>query len=158
MSRRSLLNLLLSGLILILLFCIWWLQPAPLPPLTPLLPEQIERIQISDPAGRDIRLVKQANRWWLEQSPADNQRIEQLLGICTTPSLRRFPLPLERLPAFGLAPARIRLRLNELELAFGDTDPLHGWRYVRQGEQIHLIGDGFHHHLSAPAEAFRETR
>ncbi len=82
------------------------------------------------------------------------QRIEQLLRICTTPSLRRFPAPPGRLTEFGLAPAALQLRLNDRELMFGATDPIHGWRYIRMGDQIHLIGDGFHHHLTASASAF----
>ncbi|MEN8167927.1 MAG: hypothetical protein ABFR65_10690 [Pseudomonadota bacterium] len=156
MSRRILLNLLLSGLILLLALLVWWLQPIPLPPLTPLLPEQIDRIHISDTTGREIRLHRQAGEWRLKQAPANAQRIEQLLGICTTPSLRRFPAPLERLEEFGLTPPAIRLRLNDLELGFGNTDPLNGWRYVRLGDSIHLIGDGFQHHLTAPASTYQQ--
>lgn len=158
MSRRSLLNLALSGLVLSLLLLVWRLQPQALPPLTPLLPEQVEKIQISDTAGREIRLENRAGHWWLGQAPANEERIRQLLGICTTPSLQRFSAPAENLAEFGLAPAVIQLRLNELELAFGTTDPINGWRYVRSGDQIHLIGDGFQHHLTAPASAFLQVQ
>jgi hypothetical protein len=154
MSRRSLLNLGLSLLVLGLLVWVWRLQPQPLPPLTPLQPQQIERIRISDDTGRDIRLEKRAGRWWLGQAPANQERIEQLLGICTTPSLRRLPATERRLAEFGLAPPPLRLWLNDLELDFGTTDPINGWRYVLTGGQIHLIGDGFQHHLSAPVTAF----
>ena len=155
MSRRSLLNLVLSGLVLGLLLLVWRLQPQALPPLTPLLPEQIALIHLSATSGRDIQLEKRAGHWWLGHTRADERRIEQLLGICTTPSLQRFPLPSEGLAEFGLDNPAIRLRLNDLELAFGTTDPLNGWRYVRVGDQIHLIGDGFQHHLTAPAGAYR---
>ena len=154
MRRRSLLNLGLSLLVLGLILWVWWLQPLALPPLTPLQPQQIERIRISDSAGRDIRLEKRAGHWWLEQAPANAGRIEQLLGISTTPSLRRFPIPQRRLAEFGLAPPTLRLWLNDLELDFGTTDPINGWRYVLTGGQIHLIGDGFQHHLIAPASSF----
>ncbi len=154
MSRRTLLNLVLSGLVLLLVLLVWWLQPSPPPPLTPLLPEQIETIRINDTKGREIRLDRQAGQWQLGQVPANENRIRQLLGICITPSLRRFPAPRERLAEFSLAPPAIRLRLNDLELEFGATDPVNGWRYVRLGDTIHLIGDGFQHHLNAPANAY----
>jgi len=156
MSRRSLLNLSLTLLVLGLILWVWRLQPQPLPPLTPLQPQQVERIRISDDKGREIRLAKRAGHWWLDQSPADEERIEQLLGICTTPSLRRFPGAEKHLAEFGLDPPALRLWLNDLQLDFGTTDPINGWRYVLTGGQIHLIGDGFRHHLSAPAAAFIE--
>jgi hypothetical protein len=154
MSRRSLLNLILGGLALSLIMLAWWLQPSALPPLTSLQPTQVEHIQIQHATGRTIQLSKRQGRWWLAQAPANQQRIEQLLGICHTPSLQRFAAPGERLAEFGLAPPAIRLRLNDLELAFGGADPINGWRYVALDEQIHLIGDGFQHHLSAPARDF----
>jgi hypothetical protein len=154
MSRRSLINLLLSTLVLALALGIWWLQPQGLPPLTPLQAGQIERIRISDTTGREIRLEKRAGHWWREQTPANEPRIAQLLGICTTPSLRRFPIGEKQLAEFGLAPPALHLWLNDLELAFGSTDPINGWRYVRLEGWIHLIGDGFQHHLSAPASTF----
>ena len=154
MNRRSLLNLVLSALVLGLILWIWSLQPQALPPLTDLQPQQIERIRISDTTGREIRLERRAGHWWLGRTPADQGRIQQLLGICATPSLRRFPMGEHRLAEFALAPPTLRLWLNDLELDFGTTDPINGWRYVRLGGQIHLIGDGFQHHLSAPAAAF----
>lgn len=154
MSRRTLLNLVLSGLVVLLGLIIWWVQPEPLPTLTDLQPEQVENIRIADDSGREILLVRQKGTWLLGQAPADVKRIEQLLGICNTTSLNRFPAPLERLQEFGLQPPAILLRLNDLELAFGSNDPINGWRYVRIDDQIHLIGDGFHHHLTAPASEF----
>ncbi len=154
MSRRSLINLILLGLTTFAGLLIWQLQPDPLPPLTSLQPDQIHSIRITDPAGRDIQLNKTAGQWRLNQSAANTQRIEQLLGISTTLSLQRFPVPMERLGEFGLQPPGIRLWLNEIELDFGTTDPIRGWRYVQQGDQLHLIGDGFYHHLSAAKEAY----
>lgn len=154
MSRRTLINLILSGLAVLLGLMIWWLQPQPLPTLTDLQPEQVNRIRIRDNSSREILLTRQSGAWLLGQKSANADRIEQLLDICSTPSLRRFSAPLKRLEEFGLQPPAILLRLNDLELAFGSTDPINGWRYVRIDNQIHLIGDGFHHHLTAPASEF----
>ena len=154
MSRRSLVNLILLLLTALLALLFWWLQPVALPTLTRLQPDQIQEIRISDLKGRDIQLHKTAEGWRLGQAPANTARIRQLLGICATPSLQSFPAPRERLQEFGLNPPPIHLRLNRLELAFGGNDPINGWRYVRIGDVIHLIGDGFQHHLTAPESAF----
>jgi len=156
MSRRTLINLLLFALAGLLGLLVWWLQPQPLPALTSLSPEQVERIRISHAGGEEILLIRRSDGWSLDGAPANTDRIEQLLGICATPSLRRFAVPTEDLRQFGLDRPVLRLWLNDLVLSFGTTDPVHGWRYVRLGETIHLIGDGFHHHLNAAADEFLE--
>lgn len=150
MSRRTLINIGLFLLAALLGVLAWRLQPPPPPGLTDLQPGQIDRIEISDRSGRQILLTRQNGTWMLGEIPASVDRIEQLLGLCITPSLKRFPAPRESLQEFGLDPPAILLKLNDLELAFGSNDPLNGWRYVQIADQIHLIGDGFHHHLSAP--------
>ncbi|MDJ0806617.1 MAG: hypothetical protein QNJ78_07250 [Gammaproteobacteria bacterium] len=155
MSRRTLINLLLFLAVGLLGLLTWRLQPQPLPALTELHPEQIKQIVIKDRAGREIRLTRQSGGWLVNGSPADTERIDQLLGLCHTPSLKRFPAPADNLQQFGLAPPMILLQLNDLILAFGSTDPVQGWRYVRIDNQIHLIGDGFHHHLTAAPSEYR---
>ena len=82
--------------------------------------------------------------------------MEQFLGICQTPSLERFRAPSDLAP-FNLNPAPILVQLDDLELSIGSTDPVNGWRYVQIGGLIHLIADGFYHHLTAPPEAWLET-
>ena len=155
MHQRTRLNLLLLTVAALLALLVWWLQPAPWPPLTPLQAEQIHSIRLLGD-GRDIHLQRHHGAWRLGQTPANAARVRQLLGIAQTPSLQRFPAPPEGLQAFGLQPPQCRLWLNDLELAFGGNDPVNGWRYVMLGAQRHLIGDGFQHHLSAPPSAFLE--
>ncbi len=157
MQRQLRLNLILLAVAGTLGLIIWLSRPSGLPPLTPLDPARIERIEISDLSGRLVQLRKTASGWRSAQASADRQRIEQLLGICTTPSLERFPAP-EDLTPFGLDPATLRLQLDALTLDFGTTDPLNGWRYVLIGKEIHLIADGFYHHLTAAPEAWLERR
>jgi len=149
-------NRLLLAALLLLGLLIWWLQPTPLPPLTPLQAGQIERIRLLG-KGREIDLRRHDGHWWLGDRPANEGRIQQLLGIARTPSLRRIPVAQGRLAEFGLASPSIRLWLDGLELQFGDSDPINGWRYVRIGDQIHLIGDGFRHHLLAPPTAYLQA-
>jgi hypothetical protein len=131
----------------------WLSQPSPPPPLTQLDPLQITRIGISDLQGREISLLRQGERWTSNNRAADPSRIGQLLKICLTPSLQRFAAP-DDLAPYGLAPAPIVLTLDDSTLSFGNTDPVNGWRYVHHQGEVHLIADGFYHHLVAPAEAW----
>jgi hypothetical protein len=157
MERRLRLNLTLLAVACLLGLLVWQAQSPGMPPLTPLDPGEIESIVISDLAGRQVALHKREGVWLSGSAPADAGRIAQLLRICRTPSLDRFT-PSGELTPFGLEPAPIRLRIDQLTLDFGATDPLNGWRYVRIGERIHLIADGFYHHLTAPPDAWLETR
>lgn len=153
-------NLLLL-LIVITLALLVWLRPGIAPPepaipLTTLQPSSVNHIQISDASGRSIQLQKQAERWRMiapQPAPANHDRVRQLLGITTTPVHSHFPAP-QDLTQFGLAPAGIQLKLNQLTLTFGDIDPVYQRRYVLVDRRIHLIDDGFQHHLLAAAEAF----
>jgi hypothetical protein len=126
-------------------------------PLTNLQPQEIHSIRLSTPANEIIALEKRADGWHMTQpqaAPANDKKIVQLLGITTTTSHSRLPLPQERLGEFGLAPTPIRLQLNELTLEFGNNDPLQFRRYVRIGDQLHLISNGFHHHLMAGVNGY----
>lgn len=157
MQRRLRHNLLLLLLAALLGLAVWFSRPAGLPPLTSLDPAGVTRIEISDLSGRHILLQQRDGVWVSDGRRADQARVAQLLGICRTPSLERFPAPVALQP-YALDPAPILLRLNGERLAFGATDPINGWRYVLIGRQIHLIADGFYHHLSAPPEAWLESR
>ena len=155
MQRRWLGNLILLLVAGVLGLVVWQAQSPALQPLTGLEPGQISRIDISDLSGRQVQLTKQAGQWHLGSGMADQVRVVQLLGISRTQSLERFAVPADLRP-FGLEPAPIRLRLDDLTLDFGATDPINGWRYVRIGGTIHLIADGYYHHLTAAPESWLE--
>ena len=156
MSKSLRLNLILLSVVSLLALLVWYAQPQPSNPLTAIDPGSVYRIEISDLAGRHILLQRQNGVWRTPDGPARRERIEQLLGICGTASLERFPAT-GGLAPYGLEPAAIRLTLNDEQLDFGTTDPIHGWRYVHYRQQIHLIADGFYHHLNADADAWKET-
>ncbi len=156
MSKSLRLNLILLLVASLLALLVWYAQPRPPLPLTEIDPNSVSRIEISDLAGRHILLQKQNGVWRTPEGSARQERIEQLLGICGTTSLEHFPAT-GGLARYGLDPAAIRLTLNDEQLDFGATDPIHGWRYVLYRQRIHLIADGFYHHLNASADAWRET-
>lgn len=165
MSKNTLINLGLLALV-ITLGSIAFYEPGlrngdlERPPLTPLQPKEIHTIQLSNSTNQTIVLNKRDDEWHMtepQEAKANADRIQQLLGIVTTTSHSRLPLPRERLGEFGLDPAPIRLQLNGLELEFGDNDPLQFRRYVRIGDQLHLISNGFHHHLMAGPDAYLAT-
>jgi hypothetical protein len=156
MSRAALGNLMLLLVAGVLGFAVWQTQQSDKPErLTNLSIEEIRQIDISDLSGRFIRLHKRGDLWQINELPADAGRIDQLLKICATPSLLSFEAPGDLAP-FGLEVPKIVLKLNDEPLAFGNTDPVNGWRYVGYAGNVHLIADGFYHHLSAPAEAWVE--
>jgi hypothetical protein len=162
MSRRTLINLGLFALVALLTAIAIYEpglqeQSGTSPPLTPLQPDEIHYIRLSNPGNLGIELEKRDGSWHMtapRQAAANADKIGQLLGIATTSSHSHFPLPKKRLAEFGLETPSIRLQLNELVLEFGDNDPLQFRRYVRINEQLHLISNGFHHHLMAGADDY----
>ncbi|MCU7844113.1 MAG: DUF4340 domain-containing protein [Candidatus Thiodiazotropha sp. (ex Monitilora ramsayi)] len=158
LDRRAGINLLLLSVVCLLGLQVWQIQQADKrTALTQLDPDGIIRIEIDDLSGRQILLEREGSVWRIGDKRADANRIAQLLGLCKTPSLENFDLPADLRP-FGLEAPVFELKLNSETLAFGNTDPINGWRYVRFAGQVHLIADGFYHHLSAPPEVWEESR
>ncbi len=125
--------------------------------LTHLVPRDINYIRIRDNHGRDLIMEKQQGHWQMTnpyKKPANEQRIQQLLDITTTRSFSQFKVPKTRLAEFGLAPPSIYLQLNNLMLEIGGNESIQFRRYVRIGDQLHLINNGYHHHLMAQADDF----
>lgn len=156
-QKRNILLLLLVPLLLLIL----WLEPGikpPVPqPLTSLHSNQVNLIAISDLSGRSMELERNKDRWVMrqpKQGAANSGRIEQLLGITQTFSHSHFPARNAKLSEFGLQPAQITLQLNGVRLLFGNNDPVYQRRYVKIGDMVHLIDDGFQHHLLAEADQF----
>lgn len=158
MRTRWLVNLLLLILVIGLVALMRWelKQERHAATLTGLLPERITEISLERPDLPAIRLVRETDGWSMKtpyEIRADAARIGELVGIATTPVYRSLPKSAgaQRL---GLDADSPRLTLNGLVLSFGDTDPIEQHRYVAIGEQVHLIGDGFRHHLVADAHSY----
>ncbi|MET0068167.1 MAG: hypothetical protein ABW076_17625 [Candidatus Thiodiazotropha sp.] len=149
-------NLILLLIAALLGALVWWSQPAPTPLLSNLDPASVQRITIHQQGvERPILLTRDKGAWLVDGQPADGHRIQQFLRLLRTPSLHRFAAP-DSFQPYGLERPTWIVEFDSERFTFGVTDPINGWRYVLYQGTVHLIGDGFRHHLSAPADAWRE--
>lgn len=127
-------------------------------PLTTISPDSVSTISLY--AGEQLKWAAlRANSDWTLTHPevanADNDRVGQLLKLLATPSVASVAVAPDKLADFGVAPPAYRVIFDETEIEFGILEPTSGGRYVRVNDQVHIIGDGFLHHLLAPAAQFR---
>lgn len=161
MKNRLLLNLGLLALIAILLAVVY-LEPgmergAEPTPITRLVPEDVVFVSFASVHGEEITLERQGDGWYLTsplQVRANDFRIEPLLRIVEAASHGGFRADPQALAQYGLAPPLVRLQVNDVELAFGTTEPLDGRRYVMVGDLVHLTDDHYYDRLQADAAAF----
>lgn len=154
-------NLALLLLVLLLAALVWWSDPeqtqSQFAPLTELLPEQINSVLISNQTGPAFRLQRENQEWRMTepyQVMANKVRVERLLSILTSLVYTQFAAEQRNLAEFGLQPPLGLLRLNQLEIRVGDTEPINHYRYLAIGDSIVLIKDQFPHLLFASAESF----
>ena len=123
--------------------------------ITPLAASDIGTIGIQHQTTPYARLQRNAGTWvWMPDGGevADKEWVARLAHIAELPSLRHFPAATKELAEFGLNPPRYRLTLNHQVIDFGSVDPSSGLRYVLIGDVIHLVSDGYTHHLSHSLE------
>jgi len=161
-SRLLRANAWLAALVVVLGLLAWF-EPGldaegELLPLTDLSPGAVQGLRLFHGDSLVLGLERSATGWQLNApstGPADAGRVHQVLGLLETPSLRRFTVPLERHAEFGLAKPEFILEIDGVPIAFGGLDPVTQQRYVLYGGEVHLIGDGFRHHLLAGPDGFR---
>ncbi|HWQ94682.1 MAG TPA: DUF4340 domain-containing protein, partial [Gammaproteobacteria bacterium] len=178
MNSRTWLNLglliLAGALVIVSVYLPGVKKPTPLPALTSLTPASVTSIRIERTAQPAISLKKEASgdvqgstnvaggrmpgaTWRLTeplQLPANTVVVESFLGLAQTASHAQWAAASLDLEKFKLKTPRIRVRLNDVELGFGDTEPLEGRRYVLAGNTVHLINDGYYPKLIAPPAYF----
>jgi len=138
-------------------------EPPPEPvALTPLAPEAVTRVRIETPSHPAVVAAREGSGWRLEAPlalPADRMRMGVIVRAAGLTSETRYDAAAqEDLAAFGLASPKATLHLNDHVLAFGDTEPLSGRRYVLAGGTIHLIGTPLLHRLTGPPTGFVDPR
>lgn len=124
--------------------------------LTSLLPKQITLIEIQNSNEPHIRMERK-NKTWIMTEPsentANNSKIASLLEIAQAASISRFKAP-ANLTEYGLNPPQAVLTLNQTRIEMGTTNPINHRRYLRVGDEIHLINDRFPHYFLARANYF----
>ncbi len=158
-------NLALAGVVaLLVLVAVFGPDPtresAP-EPLTKLDPAVVRHIRIDRNTDGALAFQRGAEGWRMSEPyriAANGDKLQALARIASAPSRRSFPAGQTDLAEFGLAPAPLRLELDDVILEIGGTEPIRRRRYLRLEGRIHLIDDLFLHHLLAPAEVFVDPR
>ncbi len=161
MSSRKFLNALLLVMAVVLLLVAYF-QPGiegekALPKLTPLDTASVKRITLIYPDGREVVLEKRHGTWYLAKPlevEANRFRAESLLfltqeGVRASYSPKALPLA-----KVGLEKPLLRIRFDDFEVAFGETEPLEGNRYALVDGRVVLIRDRIAPLLSADITYF----
>lgn len=165
MTRRAWLNLVLL-LMVILLASLAYFEPggekAETPDTLLVLPQsQVTRIQIQARDAGDIQLERSPGGGWMIVAPirvdASDYRVNNMLQLLSATSYTHFPVSERPLSEFGLDHPAGKVMFNEKVVEFGDIEPLNNHRYVRVGEQIHLIDDRYFYQSQLMLTALVDT-
>lgn len=158
MSSRSWLNLALLlaavGLALVAVFEPGKTPPPPTVWLTALDPAQIGHIRIERPDAPLIELRKQDGEWRMEAPfalPADDFHVDQLTAIAHAVSRTQLEPAADALDRYGLEEPAATLYLDDVKIAFGDTEPVSGRRYALVGGTVHLVANSYFYRLNGDA-------
>jgi hypothetical protein len=125
-----------------------------LEPLSNENPRAVSRIRLDPGAGGRIELHRVEGVWNLVDPiriAANDFRVNALVGVLEAPVHARIDGPPEDLARFGLTSPQGRIVLDDTEILFGDTEPIHGRRYLLHDGRIALVDDAFFSHLSSSA-------
>ncbi len=158
MGQRTLINLALllvvAGLALVIAFAPDEEPPLALEPLSHENPRAVSRIRLKQGAGTTVELRRVDGRWRLVEPmniAANDFRVQTLVQMLEAPVHARMDAAPEQLARFGLAPPRARILLDDKEVLFGDTEPIHGRRYLLYDGKVALVDDAFFSHVSSNA-------
>lgn len=165
MNARTLLNVALLALVLALA----WFTLRPMPDhaddsavaVTDLPAANVQRIGIERHGHPAVLLERIDARWQLTAPlalPADEFRVQTLLGLLDARSHSGFRAAGNDLAQFGLEPPLALLRFDEATLAFGNTESLSARRYVLSADQVHLIDDRWFSQVFGAPEAWADPR
>jgi len=125
-----------------------------LEPLSHENPRSISHIRLELAAGSVIEVRRMDGAWHLIEPvriAANDFRINGLLRVLNAPVHARIDAGTQQLKRFGLATPQARALFDGKKVLFGDTDAIHGRRYVLFDGKIALVDDNFFSHLSASA-------
>ncbi len=144
------LNIVLLVLLAVLAVFIFYVETRPtsdehVAKLTPLLADEITKIEYQSRNHEAFILEKDSATWWLvwpeRRLPANPFHVDKILSLFSLPSESVYELDVLSLEKYGLDQPQVNIRANGYTLVFGDLNPLSYQRYVRQGQQLHLVFD-----------------
>lgn len=161
MDKRQGLNIGLLLLVAALGAVAWYAaergSAPPAPPLIPLSPEEVHRVEISRPSSATLILTGQQDNWWVKEPvrvEANQFQVNSVLRVLGAQSLSQFSAAGKELGAYGLKEPVVRVRFNDVELAFGGMTPVDQRRYVLMNGTVHLITDSYFLDLTADVSEF----
>jgi hypothetical protein len=165
MNTRTLLNLALAGVAIVLGLVIFYkpgLAPPPAPaPITQLSADSITSIRVTRKERMPLTFVKSGTGWQLQNHeglPASDFQLHALLGILSARPGRSYPADALDLAGAGLEPPQATLLLNDTLMNIGGTTPLDRQRYVQHGDTVYLLTDTYQHLVNADWTNFVDRR
>ena len=109
-------------------------------------PAEVDQISIRH-KQRQIELKKADGNWRMLKPvsiAANSFRIDTLLKMLENSSHASYPVSGLELGKYGLKEVDTSIRFNNSAIDFGIVNPVNGYRYVRSGNNVHLIDDHFY--------------
>lgn len=95
--------------------------------------------------GGKLTALEKTPRGWSMTAPvrveANAQRLQSVLALLHAPVHARYPLGEVSLDELGLKKPQTSVDFDDVNIAFGKTNPLKGLRYIRRGDEVLLIED-----------------
>lgn len=114
----------------------------------------VSHVRLHLDSGATIELRRTDEGWRLTEpirAAANAFRVDTLLTVLGAPVHTLIDAPPETLSRYGLEPPRARLELDQVEILFGDTEPIHGRRYLLYDGRVALVDDAYFSHLASSA-------
>jgi hypothetical protein len=167
MSSRSLLNLALAAVTLVLGLLVYFqpgLEPEPLP--GPLIAQAdssaISHILVERGAREPLVFSKHHDRWFLQiddhSLPASQFQVQALLRLPQAIPAASYPAATLQLESLGLQPPQASVTIGASTILLGTTEPLENRRYVLLADSVHLLDDRYQHLLNADWSNFIERK
>jgi hypothetical protein len=136
--------------------------PQESPAITSLKQTDVHRIHINRPIRNDVVLVRQADgQWLLERTtplPAEDFKVRALTRLAEQKPVRTYAAADMDLAALQLDPPYANAILNGTTVEFGNLEPIDDLRYIRVGNQVHLIPDSYLQLMEASFTQFVRQR
>ncbi|MFO1372773.1 MAG: hypothetical protein U1F42_10395 [Candidatus Competibacteraceae bacterium] len=128
-----------------------------IPPLLALAPTQVEHIMVERADQESLTFTRRGAHWEMTTpvtGPANPVLINPILNLAEIRCPLWYAAAELDLRQLHLDPPRLRLRLNEQEIRFGDAAPTDGRRYLQVGTTVYLCPDGLYPLLTSAAASF----